>query len=115
MNPAVLDAFALAISGAEGPPAYPGIAGHEPDIGTASRQAEAVHQAMSEVRKLQPRPAAYAWEHDFFEPDWQQAYWGDNLARLQAAKAKYDPAGLFFIHHGVGSEQWSADGFVRRS
>ena len=34
-NPAVLDAFALAISAAEGPPAYPGIAGHEPDVATA--------------------------------------------------------------------------------
>ncbi|MGC2577665.1 MAG: hypothetical protein WA376_08800, partial [Terrimicrobiaceae bacterium] len=30
MNPAVLDAFALIISAAEGPPAYPGIPGHEP-------------------------------------------------------------------------------------
>jgi hypothetical protein len=32
MNPAVLAAFALIISGAEGPPAYPGIPGHEPDL-----------------------------------------------------------------------------------
>ena len=22
-------------------------------------------------------------------------------------------AGLFFVHHGVGSEEWSADGFTR--
>jgi hypothetical protein len=28
-------------------------------------------------------------------------------------KQKYDPAGLFFVHHGVGSEHWSADGFER--
>ena len=32
MNPAVVDAFALAISGAGGPPAYPDVPGHEPDI-----------------------------------------------------------------------------------
>ena len=25
---------------------------------------------------------------------------------------KYDPDGLFFVHHGVGSERWSADGFT---
>jgi hypothetical protein len=31
MNPAVADAFALAISGAGGPPAYPDVPGHEPD------------------------------------------------------------------------------------
>ena len=30
MNPAVLDAFALAIAAAHEPPAYPGVAGHEP-------------------------------------------------------------------------------------
>ncbi|MBV8224606.1 MAG: FAD-binding oxidoreductase [Verrucomicrobia bacterium] len=23
------------------------------------------------------------------------------------------PTGLFFVHHGVGSEEWSADGFNR--
>jgi hypothetical protein len=28
-------------------------------------------------------------------------------------KHKVDPAGLFFVHHGVGSEAWSADGFSR--
>ena len=37
MNPAVVDAFALAISGAGGPPAYPDVPGHEPD---AARRAE---------------------------------------------------------------------------
>lgn len=31
--------------------------------------------------------------------------------RLRAIKQKYDPSGLFFIHHGVGSEDWSGDGF----
>jgi hypothetical protein len=24
-----------------------------------------------------------------------------------------DPDGLFFVHHGVGSEAWSDDGFKR--
>ena len=28
-------------------------------------------------------------------------------------KARYDPDGLFFVHHGVGSEEWSDDGFTR--
>jgi hypothetical protein len=38
MNPAAFDAFALLISGAEGPPAYPGISGREPDVATARRE-----------------------------------------------------------------------------
>jgi hypothetical protein len=28
-------------------------------------------------------------------------------------KDQYDPEGLFFVHHGVGSERWSADGFTK--
>jgi hypothetical protein len=33
--------------------------------------------------------------------------------RLAEIKRKYDPEGLFFVHNGVGSEQWSADGFTK--
>ena len=113
MNPAVLDAFALAICGAGGPPAYPGVPGHEPDVEEARREAAAVTAAMGELRKLVPRAASYVWETDYFEPNWQDSFWGDNYARLRAIKEKYDPDGLFFLHHGVGSEHWSADGFTR--
>ena len=28
-------------------------------------------------------------------------------------KKKFDPEGLFFVHNGVGSEEWDKDGFVR--
>jgi FAD/FMN-containing dehydrogenase len=113
MNPVVAGAFALAISAAAGPPAYPGVPGHEPDEAGAWQDAAAVTAAMNEIRKLTPRPASYVWETDFFEPNWQDAFWGDNYARLRAVKQKYDPDGLFFLHHGVGSEDWSADGFTR--
>jgi len=113
MNPAVLDAFALAICGAGGPPAYPGIPGYEPDESKARRDAAAVTRAMSEIRKLTPRVGSYVWETEFFEPNWQDSFWGDNYARLRAIKRKYDSDGLFFLHHGVGSEEWSADGFTR--
>jgi hypothetical protein len=34
--------------------------------------------------------------------------------RLLTVKDAYDPDRLFFVHHGVGSELWSADGFMRR-
>ena len=67
---------------------------------------------MEELRKVSPRPGSYVSESNFFEPSWQESYWGANYERLQRVKAKYDPDGLFFVHHGVGSENWSADGFT---
>ena len=68
---------------------------------------------MAELSKAAPEAGAYVSESDYFQPNWQAAYWGANYPRLLAAKRKYDPQGLFFVHHGVGSEAWSADGFTR--
>jgi FAD/FMN-containing dehydrogenase len=113
MNPAVLDAFALIISGAQGPPAYPGIPGNEPDLSTACQHANAIDKAMNEVRKLLPNVGSYVAEGNFFDEAWRESFWGSNYARLLAVKDKYDPDGLFFVHHGVGTERWSADGFTR--
>jgi len=113
MNPKVLDAFTLAIIGGEGPPAYPGLAGHAPDPTTARKSAAAVGTAMAALKRLAPDGGCYFAESNFSESGWQQAYWGLNYPRLAAVKQKYDPTGLFFVHHGVGSEGWSPDGFTR--
>jgi len=113
MNPAVLDAFALVICGASGPMAYPGFAGREPDATLARRQSRAIDRAMDPLRRLSPDSGSYVSESNFFETDWQRAFWGSNYQRLLAVKQRFDPQGLFFVHHGVGSEAWSADGFER--
>ncbi len=115
MNPAVLDSFALAIVAEFGPPAFPGIPGHEPDLALARKDAGEIDKSMNELRKIVPDAGSYLAEGNFFERSWQQSFWGPNYPRLQAVKRRYDPAGLFFVHHGVGSEEWSADGFTRLS
>ena len=112
-NPAVLDAFALAIIASLGPPAFPDIRGHEPDLAAGRQHARRVNQSMDELLKVAPQAGSYVSETDFFERSWQRSFWGANYPRLSAIKKKYDPAGLFFVHHGVGSEEWSPDGFTR--
>ena len=114
MNPQVLDAFALAIIGAEGPPAFPGMPGEGPDLSAARYEAQQVDKAMAALLRVAPHAGSYVSESDYFERDWQRAFWGTNYPKLAAVKRKYDPDGLFFVHHGVGSEAWSADGFSRQ-
>ncbi len=70
MNPAVLDAFALAISASAGPPAFPGIPGPEPDLAAARRQGQEVGRAMDELLRVAPGAGSYVAESDFFESAW---------------------------------------------
>jgi len=109
MNPEVTGAFALAIIGDLGPSLFTG-ALPSPD---APARAARVHAAMAALRRAAPDTGAYVNECDYFQADWQRAFWGPNYPRLLKTKRRYDPAGLFTVHHGVGSEDWSADGFVR--
>jgi len=115
MNPAVLEAFALAIIAGGHATTYPGIPGHESDLALARKDAGRIDQSMAELRKMAPNAGSYVSETNFFEPSWQEAFWGPNYPRLLSIKKKFDPIGLFFVHHGVGSEEWSADGFTRLS
>jgi FAD/FMN-containing dehydrogenase len=113
-NPAVLTAFTLVIAGdAEAGPVYPGIPGHEPSVDAGREGAKRVDQCMNELRAVAPNGGAYVSESNYFEKGFQQAYWGSNYPRLAEIKRKYDPDGLFVVHNGVGSEQWSADGFAK--
>jgi FAD/FMN-containing dehydrogenase len=113
MNPAVLTAFALAIVADGQGSAYPGIPGHEPDITKARASAKAIDECMEQLRAVAGRSGSYVNETNYFEKDWQRAFWGDNYPRLAEIKKKYDPSGLFFVHNGVGSEGWSRDGFTK--
>lgn len=111
MNPDVLDAFALAIIASSGRPAFPGMAG--PDLTAGASHRDRVHAAMASLRAAAPDTGCYVNECDYFQPNWQQALWGTHYPRLTRIKQRYDSDCLFFTHHGVGSESWSADGFTR--
>jgi FAD/FMN-containing dehydrogenase len=112
-NPSVIEAFALAITADAQKPAYPGQPKAVIDKDAAKRSARAVDNAIAELRKLAPHGGSYVSESNYFNNSWQEAFWGTNYPKLRAIKAKYDPDCLFFVHHGVGSENWSADGFAQ--
>jgi FAD/FMN-containing dehydrogenase len=105
MNPDVVDAFALAIVADGQGPAYPGIPNHEPNVASGRKAADDVHRCMSELRAISPNTGSYVSESNYFQQQWQRAYWGTNYERLRQTKKKYDPAGLFVVHNGVGSEE----------
>jgi FAD/FMN-containing dehydrogenase len=112
-NPAALGAFALAIIATGKPHSAPGMPGHEPDLVDGRKQAAAVAVAADALRAIVPDAGAYVSESNYFDRSFQRSYWGANYARLRAVKTQYDPDGLFFVHNGVGSEDWSPDGFTR--
>ena len=109
MNPQVLDAFALAIIAMDGRSAYLAT----PDLEDARADAASIRTAMMALRRAAPAAGSYLSECDYALADWREAIWGHHYARLERIKQRYDPDGLFTVHHGVGSERWSADGFTR--
>ncbi|MBV9062139.1 MAG: BBE domain-containing protein, partial [Alphaproteobacteria bacterium] len=113
MNPAALAGFALVIIADGEGPAYPGLPRKALNLDAAHQDARAIDAAAAELRRVAPDSGSYVSESNYFTTEWQKAYWGGNYARMRAVKARYDPQGLFFVHHGVGSEDWSADGFTQ--
>ncbi|HWM85746.1 MAG TPA: FAD-binding protein [Kofleriaceae bacterium] len=108
MNPAVLRAAALVIMADNG-----GRPGNEGERAEAEAERARVSAAMKILRAATPGAGTYVNEADYFEPGWQREFWGENYEKLAAIKRKYDPEGLFYCHHCVGSESWSKGGMCR--
>jgi len=88
----VLDAFALVIIAAGGPPVFDGLSG--PNVAMAKDHREHVYAAMDALRPAAPDSGAYVNECDYFQSDWQQRLWGSNYPRLleayRALRARID-------------------------
>ena len=112
LHPAASRAFALAIIAGEGPPAFPDLPGRMPDVVKARRDADRIARAKAELAPVAPEGGAYLAEGNYHEAEWQRSFWGAKYERLREVKRRYDPADLFFVRHGVGSEGWSEDGFT---
>ncbi|KAI1377931.1 FAD-binding domain-containing protein [Hypoxylon crocopeplum] len=62
---------------------------------------------MDLLRDAAPDAGSYMNEGDPGEPDWQQAFYGSNYARLLEVKQARDPWGVFWAPTTVGSEGWA--------
>ena len=114
MNPSVLDAAALIIV-SSGKQAFPGVPGHEPDKARARDGLAQLHRAYEILRDATPGAGSYVNESDYHDEDWQHQYWGRHYPRLLQIKQHYDPSGLFYGHHLVGSEAWTDQGMTPRA
>ncbi|MBT5413688.1 MAG: FAD-binding protein [Rhodospirillaceae bacterium] len=104
VNPLVREAAAIVILTSRQAPRFPGVPGHEPDLAKGRKAAADIDAALAILRTATPGGGTYMNEADYFEPDWQQSFYGVHYDRLLAIKRRYDPTNLFKVHHGVGSE-----------
>ncbi|KAI1264601.1 FAD-binding domain-containing protein [Xylariaceae sp. FL1019] len=61
---------------------------------------------MSLLREVSPDAGSYMNEGDVGEPNWQQAFFGENYDRLLEIKNTWDPLQVFWAPTTVGSEGW---------
>jgi FAD/FMN-containing dehydrogenase len=104
INPSTFAAAALLIMASNQQNTHPGVPGHEPDQNKGRAIVRQIDAAMGPIHAITPNAGSYLNETDYFEPDWQHNFWGDNYARLLEIKHTHDPTNLFCVHHGVGSE-----------
>lgn len=113
-NPAVYDAAALVIMSAGKKNVFPGVKGYEPNQDDGQNQARLVSAGMKIITDATPDSGAYVNEADYFQKNWQHAFWGKNYSKLLKIKQKYDPDGFFYCHHCVGSEAWTKNGMCKK-
>lgn len=71
-----------------------------------SQMEDFTNNVLGKWRAVSPDAGAYMSESDILEPNFQQAFYGSNYARLYKLKKLYDPTSLFYAPTGVGSEDW---------
>lgn len=74
------------------------------ELEEASRVLET--EILGPLREVSPEGGGYLNEGDIAEPDWQDSFWGHHYPRLLEVKQKWDPREVFYVHHGVGTEDW---------
>lgn len=61
---------------------------------------------LSIIQAVAPEGGTYLNEADPVDDDWKRNSYGSNYERLLAVKQQYDPEGVFYARHAVGSDAW---------
>ncbi|KAL8387177.1 hypothetical protein RB595_010102 [Gaeumannomyces hyphopodioides] len=79
-----------------------------PPLNSSAKAAavSAVLDRVAGLRELAPDMGAYVNEANPYEPNWQDAFWGANYARLRSIKRSVDPDDVLWCHPCVGNEGW---------
>ena len=72
-NPAVCDAFCLAIIADGERPSYPGLQRPVMDVAAANEDARKISSASAQLRKIVPNAGSYVSESNYFNNEWQRA------------------------------------------
>ena len=97
-----------------GSPAYPGVPGREPTTTEARRGGPADRSRDARAPEARARPGFVRLGEQLLREGLAARVLGRRTTPgCSRVKKKYDPTGLFFVHHGVGSEEWSPDGMTR--
>lgn len=116
ITPAAYKAAALILMYAGSNDIQPGIKGQkQANPHKIKKDIANVNAAMKLFMDAAPNAGSYANEANYFQKNWQKDFWGSNYPRLLKIKQKYDPNGLFYCHHCVGSELWTDHGNRRKN
>jgi hypothetical protein len=116
VNPAAYSAAALAVVSADVPFDYYSV--NSPKLkkmaASINQNAKNMHRSIEILKAIAPNSGSFVSETSYFEPNWQHSFWPTSYTRLYKIKQKYDPNGLFYCHHCVGSEAWQKGGMCRK-
>jgi FAD/FMN-containing dehydrogenase len=104
MHPGVMNAAGMVMLSNVQQYVFPNIKSFQPDYSQAKAKAKIAEKAAQFIDDVAPNAGTYVNEADYFEPHWQQSFWGEHYARLLEIKKRVDPTRLFSCHHCVGSE-----------
>ncbi|CAA7268634.1 unnamed protein product [Cyclocybe aegerita] len=72
-------------------------------------QVQALERNTEILNEITPDSASYMNEGSPYEKDFKKSFFGDHYTKLKDIKFKYDPASLFVVPLGVGSDEWDSD------